>query len=104
MASTTEFTVLRRNADGTTLLEARPLTGRTNQIRLHLQYLGFPVCGDPLYLANRELGTVATLSMEDAPLCLHAWKLGFQHPAGKGWMTFTVEPPGWAESANRGHG
>jgi UPF0176 protein len=96
MASTTEFTVLRRNADGTTLLEARPLTGRTNQIRLHLQYLGFPVCGDPLYLANRELGTVATLSMEDAPLCLHAWKIGFQHPAGKGWMTFTAEPPAWA--------
>jgi len=97
----TEFTVLRRNADGTALLEARPLTGRTNQIRLHLQYLGFPVCGDPLYLANRELGTVATLSMDDAPLCLHAWKLGFQHPAGKGWMTFTAQPPAWAGEVSR---
>ncbi len=94
--ATTEFTVLRRTADGTTLLEARPLTGRTNQIRLHLQFLGLPICGDPLYLADHALGTVATLSPNDAPLCLHAWKIGFRHPASKEWMTFTAEPPEWA--------
>ena len=94
--ATTQFTVIRRDDDGTTLLQARPLTGRTNQIRLHLQHLGLPVFGDPLYLANGTLGTTATLSTEDAPLCLHAWKIGFTHPAGRQWMTFTADPPAWA--------
>jgi len=45
---------LQRLADGTALLEARPLTGRTNQIRIHLAHLGFPVQGDPAYLAGLE--------------------------------------------------
>jgi 23S rRNA-/tRNA-specific pseudouridylate synthase len=31
------------------LVEARPLTGRTHQIRVHLQYLGYPIANDPLY-------------------------------------------------------
>ncbi len=96
LPSTTEFTVLHRNADGTTLLEARPLTGRTNQIRLHLQFLKLTVCGDPLYLADGSLGPIPTLSVTDPPLCLHAWKVAFRHPAGNQWMSFTAEPPAWA--------
>ena len=55
-AARTEFRVLKRNADGTVLLEARPLTGRTNQIRVHLWHLGFPVCGDPVYLPGKKTG------------------------------------------------
>ena len=74
LASTTEFTVLSRNDDGTSLLEVQPLTGRTNQIRLHLWDLGFPIVGDPAYLPDGKLGETQTLSINDPPLCLHAWE------------------------------
>ncbi|RYD31039.1 MAG: pseudouridine synthase, partial [Verrucomicrobiaceae bacterium] len=96
LPSTTEFKVLRRNPDGTALLEARPLTGRTNQIRVHLHHLGWPVMGDPLYLPGGATGETPTLSLGDPPLCLHAWKVGFRHPAGNQWMEFEAVPPAWA--------
>jgi len=92
----TEFTVRHRFPDGTALLEARPKTGRTNQIRIHLQHLGWPVCGDPLYLPDGQTGLTPTVGMEDPPLCLHAWKIAFQHPLGGGRVSFTAEPPEWA--------
>ena len=84
----TEFHVLERNADGTALLEVHLFTGRTNQIRIHLWDLGFPIVGDPLYLPNRERGTVQTLTPQDPPLCLHAWKIAFHHPVSHERMTF----------------
>ncbi len=92
----TEFKLLRRNADGTTLLEARPLTGRTNQIRIHCAHLGFPVCGDPVYLGGGKIGNVQTLGVGDAPLCLHAWKISFTHPLTRERMEFSAPPPEWA--------
>jgi UPF0176 protein len=92
----TEFRVRQKNSDGTTLLEARPLTGRTNQIRIHLWHLGFPVCGDSVYLPGKKLGDTQTLSIGDSPLCLHAWKISFTHPLTKKPMEFTAPPPAWA--------
>jgi 23S rRNA-/tRNA-specific pseudouridylate synthase len=79
------------------LLEARPLTGRTNQIRIHLWHLGFPICGDQVYLADNKRGDTQTLSVEDAPLCLHAWKISFVHPMTKQAMEFTAPAPNWAK-------
>lgn len=93
----TEFRVRQRNADGTTLLEARPLTGRTNQIRVHLWHLGFPVCGDAAYLPGKQLGETQTLSVDDPPLCLHAWRIKFVHPVSQQPVEFTAPPPAWAE-------
>ncbi len=91
----TEFRVRQKNSDGTTLLEARPLTGRTNQIRIHLWHLGFPVCGDPVYLTGKKMGDTQTLGVEDSPLCLHAWKISFTHPLTKHRVEFSAPPPAW---------
>ncbi|HWL62215.1 MAG TPA: sulfurtransferase [Steroidobacteraceae bacterium] len=91
----TTFKVLQRHPDGTSLLEALPATGRTNQIRIHCAFLGFPVAGDVAYSgAAREIRQ--TLDPEDPPLCLHAWRIGFAHPVSGEAISFTAPPPGWA--------
>lgn len=92
----TEFRVIRIDPDGTALLEVHPLTGRTNQIRLHLWHLGFPICGDPVYLPGNALGNRQTLAPGDPPLCLHAWKLTFRHPLTKEAMSFEATAPVWS--------
>jgi RluA family pseudouridine synthase len=93
-SAATQFEVLQRLPDGTTLLEARPLTGRTNQIRLHCEFLGFPVVGDAAY--GSEGSPRQTLGVDEPPLCLHAWKLEFSHPVSGEAMRFTATPPAWA--------
>ncbi len=95
LPSRTEFRVVERRDDGTTLLEAYPITGRTNQIRLHLATLGWPVCGDPIY-STAGSGVKQTLSPEEAPLCLHAWRIELNHPLTHQRMTFTAPKPAWA--------
>jgi len=92
----TEFHLQRRSDDGTSLLEAKPLTGRTNQIRVHLWHLGFPVCGDPTYLTDHRVGEIQTLPIGAPPLCLHAWRLAFRHPLTGERMAFESPRPSWA--------
>ncbi len=96
LAARTEFRVLARHDDGTALLEARPITGRTNQIRVHLWQLGMPVSGDPAYLRGGKMGDRQTLALGAPPLCLHAWKLSFRHPVTGAQMSFETEMPAWA--------
>jgi 23S rRNA pseudouridine1911/1915/1917 synthase len=64
--------VLERALEGTSLLALRLETGRTHQIRVHLQAIGHPVCGDP------EYGTAGMLGLERQ--FLHARRLAFDHP------------------------
>ena len=87
-AARTDFEVLQRLADGTSLLHARLGSGRTNQIRVHLWHLGFPVLGDPAYLAGGAIGDTQTLDPAAPPLQLHAWRLAFQHPLTGARMEF----------------
>ena len=94
--SRTDFEVLERRPDGTTLLEATLGTGRTNQIRIHLWHLGHPVVGDPAYLSGGLLGDTQTLDTESPPLRLHAWKLSFHHPRTGEPMHFETDRPDWA--------
>ena len=97
LAARTDFCVLQRFNDGTSLLEARPLTGRTNQIRVHLWHSGFPVCGDAIYLPGQQLGRTQTMAVTDPPLCLHAARLNFLHPLSLKPVEFTAPLPAWAK-------
>lgn len=69
--------------EGMSLLECRPKTGRTHQIRVHLKYLRHPILGDPLY--GRRGAFTRHL--------LHAWKLGLTHPSTEAWMEFCAPLP-----------
>lgn len=76
----THFKVRERFADGSALLEVRPISGRTNQIRVHLWDLGFPIVGDATYLPDRKLQRHSSKLPHEAPLCLHAWQLEMRNP------------------------
>lgn len=86
----THFQVLE-NFTNFSLIKCRLETGRTHQIRVHLQYINHPVAGDPLY------GPRHTLS--GAGQFLHAATLGFQHPRSGQWLQFHVEPPAIFQTA-----
>lgn len=92
----TSFRVIGRFPDGTSLLEARPGTGRTHQIRLHLRHLGFPIMGDPVYGDDADPDSPATLPLGAAPMMLHSWKLAFRHPLTGQNVEFESIPPSWA--------
>ena len=74
---------------GFSLVEAKPLTGRTHQIRVHLEHLGFPIVGDKLYSGDDE--TFLHFYEHDwddwlkdrvilPRTALHAFRLEFTHP------------------------
>ncbi len=63
-----------------TLLELEPVTGRTNQLRLHCAHFGHPIVGDDLFGRGPE--------PELGRLFLHAYRLGFRHPTTGEWITF----------------
>lgn len=80
----THFKVLERYTDAT-LIELRLETGRTHQIRVHLNYIGHPVINDPVYGRRKR--------MDDTGQCLHAAGLGFYHPTTEEYMEFVCELP-----------
>ena len=78
-AAHTAYRVLERLREAT-LVEAVLHTGRTHQIRVHFQHLGFPVAGDATY-GQRQSSRLAELTGYKAPrVMLHAHRLGFTHP------------------------
>jgi 23S rRNA pseudouridine1911/1915/1917 synthase len=93
--ASTRFEVVER-LHGATLLRCLPVTGRTNQIRVHLAHIGYPLVGDKLYGRTDEQfiefvrrareGNFDLLPWMEAPRhLLHALKLSFNHPVtGKG--------------------
>ncbi|MCP5543395.1 MAG: sulfurtransferase [Akkermansiaceae bacterium] len=91
-----DFRVIERLPDGTALLEARPRSGRTNQLRVHLWSLGHPIVGDPTYQPGGGLESRQTLATGEPPMCLHAWKLAIRHPLRDETMEFEAPAPEWA--------
>ncbi len=67
--------------NGMTVVEARPVTGRTHQIRSHAAAEGFPILGDTLYGGTKA-----------ARVFLHAAELRLKHPATQEEMVFACEP------------
>jgi 23S rRNA pseudouridine1911/1915/1917 synthase len=65
-----------------TLVELEPLTGRTNQLRIHAAHAGWPIAGDPLHGAEQIERFLARHPGTPAPgrLFLHAFRLAFAHP------------------------
>ena len=82
-----------------TLVEANLHTGRTHQIRVHFQHLGFPVAGDETYGA-KQTRKLAELTGYRAPrVLLHAHKLALTHPRTKRTKRFTAPWPADFEEA-----
>lgn len=80
----THFKVLKR-FENATLLELKLETGRTHQIRVHMNYIGHPVVNDPVY-GRRKI-------IDNSGQCLHAKTLGFIHPKTLNYMEFDSELP-----------
>tara|TARA_R110002049_G_scaffold2750_4_gene21917 strand:- start:64203 stop:65201 length:999 start_codon:yes stop_codon:yes gene_type:complete len=92
----TRFVVKQRFDDGTTLVDASPVSGRTNQIRIHLWALGMPVVGDPAYRQGLERCASQTIGVGDPPMCLHAAELSFAHPETGKEIRIAAPEPDWA--------
>lgn len=74
---------------------ARPRTGRTNQIRIHLWESGHPIVGDPTYLVDQNLGRNRTLDPDEPPMRLHARCIRFSLPDSRTELEFSSPEPDW---------
>ena len=81
----TNFTVLKRFKEFT-YIECQLETGRTHQIRVHLEYIGHPLVGDITYGRKRKI-------IGDQGQFLHAKIIGFIHPSTNEWVEFDSEIP-----------
>jgi 23S rRNA pseudouridine1911/1915/1917 synthase len=81
-AAETTWKVLQ-SADNLSLLECRPKTGRTHQIRVHLKHLGHPIAGDRVYGGGADFPRQL----------LHAWKIAVDHPSTGERLAFEAPVP-----------
>ena len=92
----TTFRVLERyehdrHDDGYTLIECKLFTGRTHQIRVHMQYTRHPIVGDPVYCANGPRDESAQLGLSRQ--FLHSFSIGFDHPLTGEALSFADNLP-----------
>lgn len=82
--SITNFKVLERFKD-VTLIECKLETGRTHQIRVHMNYIGHPIVNDPVYGKRKIINSFGQM--------LHSYSLEFVHPITKEHLAFKQDPP-----------
>jgi len=82
--SITHFKVLERFKEAT-LLECKLDTGRTHQIRVHMNYIGHPIINDPVY-CNKKI-------INDFGQMLHSKSIKFVHPITNEKLSFEIDPP-----------
>ncbi len=80
----THFKVLER-LNGVTLIECTLETGRTHQIRVHMNYIGYPIVNDPVYGRRKKINDFGQM--------LHAKTIGFTHPITNEYMEFSKDAP-----------
>lgn len=91
----TTFRVLERfehgpRDDGYTLIDCKLFTGRTHQIRVHMQYAHHPLVGDPAYCSGSPKDPSAQLGLTRQ--FLHSFRLSFAHPMTGEHLTFADNP------------
>ena len=74
------------NGAAVTRVKLTPITGRSHQLRVHMQYLGHPIAGDTLYANEQQQALMPRL-------CLHAERLSFQHPKIEQAVEFICPAP-----------
>ena len=82
--STTNFSVIERFKEAT-LIECKLETGRTHQIRVHMNYIGHPIVNDPVYGKRKIINSFGQM--------LHSYSLKFTHPITKEDLSFKQDPP-----------
>jgi 23S rRNA pseudouridine1911/1915/1917 synthase len=102
MPALTEVSVLSRGRQST-LVEARPKTGRQHQIRVHLKHIGHPIIGDKLYLGDEAFFIRALNEQLDKDTltgmighwrqALHAWRVSVNHPRTRQNLTLYAPVP-----------
>jgi RluA family pseudouridine synthase len=97
----TDFRVAERLRN-LAIVEARPLTGRKNQIRVHLEFAGHPIVGDKIYGMPIDLLEEHLVQPESPRVrahlvlprhALHAWRLSFAHPRTDAPLSFEAPVP-----------
>lgn len=80
----THWKVIKQEPE-TALLELRPITGRSHQLRVHLLSIGLPIVGDCLYATGQALNYSDRLQ-------LHSQQIRFHHPKHEAKIEFSMEP------------
>jgi 23S rRNA pseudouridine1911/1915/1917 synthase len=87
----------RERFAGAALVECRPVTGRTHQIRVHMAHIGHALVGDQVYAGRQWRGiddpALAARCRDFPRQALHAWRLTFTHPVTGTPMTFEAPLP-----------